>query len=189
MILQKIWVTLMENEDHGIQSHHFVGNRWGNSGNSGWLYFGLQNHCRWWLQPEIKRCLLLGRKVMTNLELWCWRILLRVPWIARRSNCHPKGNQSWIFIGRTDAEAQFQYFGHLIWITDSLEKTLMVGKIEGRRRRGRQGMRWLDVQTLGVGNGQGSLMLQRVIQDWATELTEAPKKTQKALSELLFIIS
>ena len=54
-----------------------------------------------------------------------------------------KGNRSWIFIGRTDAEAETPYFGHLTWRTDSLEKTLMLGKIEGRRRRGRQRMRWL----------------------------------------------
>ena len=57
---------------------------------------------------------------------------------------HPKGNQSWILIGRTDAEAETPYFGHLMWRTDSLEKTLMLGKIEGRGRRGRQRMRWLD---------------------------------------------
>ena len=58
---------------------------------------------------------------------------------------HPKGNQSWMFIGRTDAEAETPiYFGHLMWGTNSLEKTLMLGKIEGRRRRGRQRMRWLD---------------------------------------------
>ena len=57
---------------------------------------------------------------------------------------HPKGNQSWVFIGRTDAELKLQYFGHLMQRTDSLEKTLMLGKIEGRRRRGLQRMRWLD---------------------------------------------
>ena len=58
---------------------------------------------------------------------------------------HPKGNQSWIFIGRTDAEGETPiYFGHLIRRTDSLEKTLMLGKIEGGRRRGWQRMRWLD---------------------------------------------
>ena len=67
---------------------------------------------------------------------------------------HPKGNQSWIFTGRPDAEAdilwppmlklKLQYFGHLMQRADSLEKTLMLGKIEGRRRRGRQRMRWLD---------------------------------------------
>ena len=57
---------------------------------------------------------------------------------------HPKGDQSWVFIGRTDAEAETPYFGHLMQRADSFEKTLMVGKIEGRRRRGRQRMRWLD---------------------------------------------
>ena len=55
---------------------------------------------------------------------------------------HSKGNQSWVFTGRTDAEAKLQYFGHLMQRVDSLEKTLMLGKIEGRRR-GRQRMRWL----------------------------------------------
>ena len=57
---------------------------------------------------------------------------------------HPKGYQSWVFIGRIDAEAEIQYFGHLMRRVDSLEKTLMRGKIEGRRTRGRQRMRWLD---------------------------------------------
>ena len=57
---------------------------------------------------------------------------------------YPKGNQSWIFIGRTDAEAETPIFGHLMWRIDSLEKTLMLGKIEGRRRKGQQRMRWLD---------------------------------------------
>ena len=57
---------------------------------------------------------------------------------------HPKGDQPWVFIGRNDAEAETQYFGHLMRRVDSLEKTLMLGAIEGRRRRGRQRMRWLD---------------------------------------------
>ena len=57
---------------------------------------------------------------------------------------HSKVDQSWVFIGRTDAEAETQYFGHLMQRTDSFEKTLMLGGIEGRRRRGRQRMRWLD---------------------------------------------
>ena len=142
---------------------------------------------------EIKRCLLLGRKVMTNLdsifksrditlptkvrlvramvfpvvvygceswsikkaecwridvfELWRWRRLLRVPWTARKSNqsilkeishkCSLEGLM---------LKLKLQYFGHLIWRADSLEKTLMLGKIEGRRR-GRQRMRWLDAIT------------------------------------------
>ena len=57
---------------------------------------------------------------------------------------HPKGDQSWVFIGRTDVKLKLQYFGHLMQRTDSLEKTLMLGNIEGRRRRGQQRMRWLD---------------------------------------------
>ena len=140
---------------------------------------------------EIKRCLLFGKKVMTNLdsilksrditlptkvhlvkamvfpvvmygceswtvkkaecqrtdafELWCWRRLLRVPWTARRSNqsilkeispgCSLKGLM---------LKLKLQYFGHLMRRVDSLEKTLMLGGIWGRRRRGRQRMRWLD---------------------------------------------
>ena len=59
---------------------------------------------------------------------------------------NPKGDQSWIFIGKTETEAETQYFGHLMWRTDSFAKILMLGKIEGRRRRGRQ-VRWLDVIT------------------------------------------
>ena len=57
---------------------------------------------------------------------------------------HSKGDQSWVFIGRTDAEAELQYFGHFMQRVDSLEKILMLGGIGGRRRRGRQRMRWLD---------------------------------------------
>ena len=141
---------------------------------------------------EIKRCLLLGRKAMINLdsilksrdvtlwtkvclvkamvfpvvmygcenwtikkaehqridafELWCWRRLLRVPWTDYKEikPVNPKGNQSWIFIGRTDAETEALILWPPMRRTDSLEKTLMLGKIEGRRRRGWQRMRWLD---------------------------------------------
>ena len=60
---------------------------------------------------------------------------------------HPKRDQSWVFIGRIDVEAEIPYFGYLIQRTDSLEKTLMLGKIEGRRRREQQRMRWFDVIT------------------------------------------
>ena len=140
---------------------------------------------------EIKRHLLLGRKVMTNLdsilksrdislptkvylvkamvfpgvmcgcerwtikkaehwkidafELWCWRRLLRVPWTARSFNqsilkeIRPRYSLEGLML-----KLKLQYFGHLIWRTDSLQKTLMLGKIEGRRRRGWQRMRWLD---------------------------------------------
>ena len=78
-------------------------------------------------------------------ELWCWRRLLRVPWTARRSNqsilkeislgCSLEGLM---------LKLKLQYFGHLMWRTDSLERTLMLGNIEGRRRRGWRRMRWLD---------------------------------------------
>ena len=140
---------------------------------------------------EIKRHLLLGRKVMTNLdsifksrnstlptkvclvkamvfpvvmygceswtvkkaehqrinafELWCWRRLLRVPWTARRSHqsilkeISPGSSLEGLML-----KLKLQYFGHLMWRVDSLEKTLMLGGIGGRRRRGRQRMRWLD---------------------------------------------
>ena len=169
-----------------------MANRWGNSRNRGWVYFGgskiiADSDC----SHEIKRCLLLGRKVVTNLdsifksrditlptkvhlvkamvfpvimygceswtmkkaecqridafELWCWRRLLRVPWTARRSNqsilkeISPACSLEGLML-----KLKLQYFGHLMWTADSLEKTLMLGKIEGRRRRGRQRMRWLD---------------------------------------------
>ena len=140
---------------------------------------------------EIKRCLLLGRKVMTNLdsifksrditlptkvclvkamvfpvvmcgceswtvkkterrridafELWCWRRLLRVPGTARRSNQSIlKEISSGISLDGMMLKLKLQYFGHLMQRVDSLEKTLMLGGIGGRRRRGRQRMRWLD---------------------------------------------
>ena len=70
---------------------------------------------------------------------------------------HPKGDQSWVFIGRTDVEAETQYFGHLMRRADSFEKTLMLGKIKGRRRRGRQRMRWLDGITDSKDMGLGKL--------------------------------
>ena len=140
---------------------------------------------------EIKRCLLLGRKVMTNLysifksrdiplptkvrlvkavafpvvmygreswtvkkaerqridafELWCWRRLLRVPWTAKRSNQSIlKEISPGISLEGMMLKLKLQYFGHLMRRVDSLEKTLMLGAIGGRRRRGRQRMRWLD---------------------------------------------
>ena len=78
-------------------------------------------------------------------ELWCWRRLLRVPWTARRSNQSIlKEINPGISLEGTMLKLKLQYFGHLIQTADSLEKTLMLGKIEGRRRRGRQRIRWLD---------------------------------------------
>ena len=69
---------------------------------------------------------------------------------------HPK-DQSWVLIGRTDVEVKLQYFGHLMWRADSFEKTLMLGKIEGRRTRGRQRMRWLDGIIDSMDTGLGGL--------------------------------
>ena len=158
---------------------------------------------------EIKRCLLLGRKVMTNLdsilksrditlptkvrlvkamvfpvvmcgceswtvkkaerqridafELWCWRRLVRVPWTARRSNQSIlKETSPGCSLEGLMLKLKLQYFGHLMRRVDSLEKTLMLGGNGGRRRRGRQTMRWLDgitnsmgmsLSKLGVGDG------------------------------------
>ena len=140
---------------------------------------------------EIKRCLLLGRKAMTNLdsilksrditlpvkvclvkamifpvvmygcenwtikkaehwridafELWCWRRLLRIPWTARRSNPSILKNISPEYsLEGLMLKLKIQYFGHLMWRTDYLQQTLILGKTEGRRRRGLQRMRWLD---------------------------------------------
>ena len=78
-----------------------------------------------------------------TFKLWCWRKLLRVPWTARRSNqsilkgISPEYSLEGLML-------KFQYFGHLMQRTDSFEKTLMLGKVEGRKKKGRQRMRWLD---------------------------------------------
>ena len=85
------------------------------------------------------------RQRIDAFELWCWRRLLRVPWMARRSNQSTLKEISPEYsLEELMLKLKLQYFGHLMRRTDSLEKTLMLGKIEGKRRRGRQKMRWLD---------------------------------------------
>ena len=163
-----------------------------NSGNSGKLYFwGLQNHCRWWLHPWNKKTLTPWKKSydeprqhikkqrhyfankalssqgygLSNSHVWIWELDYKESWVPKNwylwtvvlektlespLDCkeiqpvHPNGDQSWVFIGKTDVGAETPIFGHLMRRTDSLEKTLMLGKIEGRRGRGRQRMSWLD---------------------------------------------
>ena len=169
-----------------------MGNRWGNSGNSVRLYYlGSKITADGDCSHEIKRCLLLGRKVMTNLEsifksrdiilptkvllvkamvfpvvmygceswtvkkaehrriaafeLWCWRRLLRVPWTARRSNQSIlKEISPGISLEGMMLKLKLPYFGHLMRSVDSLEKTLILGGMGSRRRRGRPRMGWLD---------------------------------------------
>ena len=98
--------------------------------------------CESWTIKKVER------QRIDAFELWCWRRLLRVPWTARRSNqsilkeISPEYSLEGLML-----KLKLQYFGHLIQRTDSLGKILMLGKTEGRRRRGRQRMRWLDVIT------------------------------------------
>ena len=95
---------------------------------------------------------------MEAFELWCWRRLLRLPWTARRSN-QPilKEISPGCSLEGLMLKLKLQYFGHLMRRVDSLEKTLMLGGIGGRRRRGRQRMRWLDGITNSMGMGLGKL--------------------------------
>ena len=179
-----------------------MANRWRNSGNSGWLFFGApkslqiviaamklkdtpwkesygqprqhikkQRHyfankgpstqgygfssghgCESW---TIKKA---ESQRIDAFELWCWRRFSRVHWTARRSDQSIlKDISPGCSLEGLILKLKLQYFGHLMWRADSFEKTLMLGKIEGRRRRGRQRMRWLDDLTNSMDMGLGEL--------------------------------
>ena len=111
-----------------------------------------------WTLRLVKSSHILTTRRTDAFELWCWRRLLRVPWTARRSNqsilkeISPGCSLEGLML-----KLKLQYFGHLMRRADSFEKTLMLGKIEGRRRRGRQRMRWLDGITDSMDMGLGRL--------------------------------
>ena len=172
-----------ENCDHGIRSYHFMANRWGNSGNSGWLFWGLQNYCRWWLQPWNKKMLTPSKKSydqprqhikkqrhyfankgpssqgygFPSGHVWMWELDYKESWAPKNwcfwtvvlektlespldckeiQPAYPKGDHSWVIIGRTDAETETP----TLWPPDSknwlIWKDPDAGKIEDRRRRG-----------------------------------------------------
>ena len=161
-----------------------MANRWGNNGNSDRLYFGgLQNHCRWWLQPWNLKMLAPWKKSynqprqyikkqrhyfankgpsgqsygFSSSHLWMWELDYKESW-AQKNWCFWTMVLEKTLVSPLDSKEKeispeysleglmlklkLQYFGHLMGRTDSLEKTLMLGKIEGRRRRGWQRMRW-----------------------------------------------
>ena len=160
------------------QAHHYFVNR--SLSCQGYSFPVVKYGCECWTlkKPEHRK--------IDALELWCWRRLLSVPWTTRRSNQSIlKEISPGCSLEELMMQLKLQYFGHIMRIVDSLKKTLMLGGIEGRRRRGWQRMRWLDGITDSKGMGLGRLWeLAMVMQAWRAAIHGVTKSRLSDWTEL-----